>query len=516
MEDHIFSTPDREQLKAQDIPMRKIEQQLQLFQQGIPFVDLVSAAKIGNGILAFDDSTRRKYIKLYNDSSLEPLKFVPASGAASRMFKSLHEFVKGFNPSEDNLEQFLQQSEYQNLQAFFSEIENFAFYPESFQAFQQKFPKYQEWSVDRILFEYVQFLLKKSGLDYENLPKGLVPFHRYGKDYAVTAFEEHLMEAATYASRNGEADIHFTVTEDSLEKFKNTFAEIRERVEAETKMTYNISYSFQKKSTDTLAVNFQNQPFRGEEGKLILRPGGHGALLENLNELDADVIFVKNIDNVVTGENLAEITDYKKMLAGVLLSVQKQIADILNIIDEGKFSEETLRQANNLRREYFSIKTEMKSATEVKTFLNTPIRICGMVENQGAPGGGPFWVKDEKGTISLQIVEGAQIDNDNAIQHQISQDATHFNPVDLVCGVRDYQGNKFDLTHFVNPKEGFISKKSKNGQNLKALELPGLWNGGMAFWNTIFVEVPLITFNPVKTVIDLLKPSHQPKLQRDE
>ena len=350
--------------------------------------------------------------------------------------------------------------------------------------------------------------MQEDGLNFSNLPKGLVPFHGY-ENYSATAFEEHLVEASKYAAKDGKAKLHFTVTEDHLEKFKSTFQAIKDRVEKQTETEFEIEYSFQKKSTDTIAVDFDNRPFRDDEGKILFRPGGHGALIENLNDLDTDLIFIKNIDNVIKQENLETIVSYKKVLAGELINVQEKIFEVLNRIDQDGFNKHILAAANDLLEEKLSVKTRLETEEDVRNFLDRPIRICGMVENQGAPGGGPFWVKDGEGNISLQIIEGAQMDTDDPAQNEIAQNATHFNPVDLVCSVRNYKGEKFDLTKYVNPKKGFITQKSKFGRNLKALELPGLWNGGMAYWNTMFVEVPIITFNPVKNVVDLLNENHQ-------
>jgi hypothetical protein len=340
------------------------------------------------------------------------------------------------------------------------------------------------------------------------MPKGLVPFHNY-KDYVSTAFEEHLVEAAAFASLDKKANVHFTVTENHLAKFKETFKIIKDRLEKATGVEFEVDYSFQKKTTDTIAVDSENQPFRVQDNEILFRPGGHGALIENLNDIDTDLIFIKNIDNVIKQEHLETISIYKKALAGELINVQERSFEILKRLDKDGFNNKILKAANNLLDEKLSVKTELKNEEDVRNVLNRPIRICGMVPNEGAPGGGPFWVKDGQGNISLQIVEGAQMDIENPEQNEIAKNATHFNPVDLVCSVKNYKGEKFDLTKFVNPDNCFITNKSKDGRNLKALELPGLWNGAMAYWNTIFVEVPIITFNPVKNVVDLLNENHQ-------
>lgn len=508
MESLPLTKKDEAQLEAHGISKAEIIQQIETFRKDIHYVSLISAAKIGDGILQLKETQKRQYISLYEDSSLQTLKFVPASGAATRMFKYLHRFLEEYQPEEQNLEDFLNQTGQEQPKLFFEYLKHFAFYDEVLKELERIEPDYKSypWGKQYILF--AKTLLTKEGLDYSNLPKGLVPFHQYKKE-VHTAFEEHLWEAAIYASDNGKARLHFTVTQESIEKFKVVFEKIEQRVSDATGILFQISYSVQKKSTNTIAVNNDNTPFRKSDGSLYFRPGGHGALIENLNEMHDDLIFIKNIDNVVVEKNLEVVADYKKALAGILISVQKQCFELLEKIDHNNFTASDLCKANELLQEKLSLKTELTSELEVKKLLNRPIRVCGMVKNEGAPGGGPFWVKDAEGQVSLQIVEGAQIDADNVNQKSILENATHFNPVDLVCGVRNYQGKKFDLNNFVDSEKGIITRKTSEGKPLKALELPGLWNGGMAFWNTIFVEVPLVTFNPVKTVTDLLKPAHQ-------
>jgi len=303
--------------------------------------------------------------------------------------------------------------------------------------------------------------------------------------------------------------LHFTFSEKHLLFFKEEFKNIKSRISRKTKKTFHISYSFQKKETDTLAVNEDNQPFRDEKGKLVFRPSGHGALLENLNEVNADIVFIKNIDNVATQEYVEEIAQYKKVLAGKLLQLQGKIFGYLKEM-EGEVSLEKIKEIQSFIWNELDIKEIPGGISATRSFLNRPLRVCGVVKNTGAPGGGPFWVKDHEGNVSLQIVEKSQIDLTVDHQRSVINEATHFNPVDIVCGLRDYEGNKFDLRQFTDSSLGFISKKSENGRPLKALELPGLWNGSMAHWNTVFVEVPLITFNPVKTVNDLLRKEHRP------
>lgn len=503
-----LTNEDAEQIKQYGLDRDTVLKQLETFKEGIPKVELVSAANIGEGIQAFSEEEVQLFSNKYNDSKLERIKFIPASGAASRMFKDLHQFLADYRSENTSLDKFLAEQDSDLLKKFFNGMKNFAFYKEVVAEAEKNNPNYPQLSEDKQKYIFVETLLKKDGLNFSNLPKGLVPFHGY-ENHSATAFEEHLIEASKYAAKNGKAKLHFTVTENHLEKFKSTFREIKDRVEKQTETEFEITYSFQKKSTDTIAVDFDNQPFRDDEGKILFRPGGHGALIQNLNDIDTDLIFIKNIDNVIKQENIETIVTYKKALAGELINVQEKIFEVLNRIDQDGFNKHILAVANDLLQEKLSVKTTLKTEEDVRYFLDRPIRICGMVENQGAPGGGPFWVKDGEGNISLQIIEGAQMDVDNPGQHEIAQNATHFNPVDLVCGVKNYKGQKFDLTNYVNPNKGFITKKSKFGRNLKALELPGLWNGGMAYWNTMFVEVPVITFNPVKNVVDLLNKNHQ-------
>jgi len=359
-------------------------------------------------------------------------------------------------------------------------------------------------------------MLFKPGLELGNFPKGLVPFHKY-KEYTATAFEEHLYEAGNYAKKNNKAKLHFTVSKEHLDKFKKEYDEIRTRVEEQTGATFQIGFSFQEPKTDTIAVDTSNEIFRSTDEEMFFRPGGHGALIENLNNLDADLVFIKNIDNLVTKSNRDEVALHKKILAGKLLKVQQECFYYLEVIDSGDFSEINIQQIVDFAEDHLFVSfskgfeklSEDEKAAKLKQILNRPLRVCGMVKNEGEPGGGPFLVEFENGDASLQIIEGAQIDAKDPQQKEIAQNATHFNPVDLVCGLKDYNGEKFDLNEFVDPEMSFISSKTKDGKTLKALELPGLWNGAMAKWNTVFVEVPVSTFNPVKTVADLLKPTHQ-------
>lgn len=361
----------------------------------------------------------------------------------------------------------------------------------------------------------VSALLEAAGLNYGSLPKGLLKFHKY-EDGNRTPVEEHLVEGALYAAnKNGKVNVHFTVSPEHRALFK---ALVDEKASAYAKkygVDYNVSFSEQKPSTDTIAADMENKPFR-DNGKLLFRPGGHGALIENLNDLDADIIFIKNIDNVVPDKMKGDTVLYKKLIAGVLVALQQKTFSYLQLLDSGKYThDQVLEILQFLQKNLHCKNPEVKNledselAIYLKKKLNRPMRVCGMVKNVGEPGGGPFLAYNSDGTISLQILESSQIDMKDPAKKEMFEKGTHFNPVDLVCAVRDYKGHKFDLVKYVDKATGFISYKSKNGKDLKALELPGLWNGAMSDWNTVFVEVPLSTFNPVKTVNDLLRAQHQ-------
>ena len=445
----MFTPSDLAQLQARGISEEKALKQLQSFATGFPELDIVSAASVGNGVLNPTEEEIDAYVKAWQDYLNEGhtvLKFVPASGAASRMFKDLFEYLETGERTKF-------------IDKFLTEKEHFAFAPQLAGLDEQA---------------AVSHLLKD--MNYGNLPKGLLLFHSY-EDGARTPALEHLVEGAMYAASKGEVNIHFTVSHEHLPLFQAHLAEYQAAYEEKLGVKFHISYSEQKPSTDTLAANPDGTPFRTADGKLLFRPGGHGALIENLNEQEADVIFIKNIDNVVPDRLKGDTVRYKQLLAGVLVTEQKKVFE--------KLQDPTL-------------------TADQKAKLQRPLRVCGVVKNTGEPGGGPFLVREEDGTISCQILESSQI-ADPALMQQ----ATHFNPVDLVCATRDAEGKPYYLPDFVDEKTGFISHKSKDGKELLALELPGLWNGAMSRWNTIFVEVPVSTFNPVKTVNDLLRAEHQ-------
>ncbi len=516
-----FSLKDTEQIKAKGLTLEAVEHQMELFQNGLPYSNLVAPAVVDDGILKLSEKERDGFINIYENKvdDISVIKFVPASGAATRMFKFLFQFLKSYDPEKESINSYINNNNDRDLYTFLVGLEKFPFYESVRASLLKNYPDYESMSSNDQYLLFIKAMLDSDKLDYGNSPKGLLPFHEYKNQVISTAFEEHLFETALYTSQKKPVKIHFTISEKYKDRFNEEFKRIQDKVEQKTGSKFDISFSYQKQSTDTIAVTPDNEPFRNQDGSILFRPSGHGALVENLNELDADVIFMKNIDNVVVYRYKVEVACYKKMLGGILLDIQEKVFQYLNELDSKTFEEAELEPVVNFMTDEMQIKFSrefQKYKTKyqieyIKEKLNRPIRICGMVKNEGEPGGGPFWVKNENGEVSLQIVESAQIDLKNKKQKSIFKGSTHFNPVDVVCGVRNYKGEKFNLKKFVDPNAAFITDKTKSGKDLKALELPGLWNGTMANWNTIFVEVPLITFNPVKTVNDLLKAPHQIK-----
>lgn len=505
----MLTLQDKELIAKKGISEQKIAEQLACFEKGFPYLKLDAAASVERGILALDEPEQKAYLDAWNDyvkGNNTIVKFVPASGAASRMFKNLFEFLGAdYDEPSTKFEQ-----------EFFNNIEKFAFYQDLNEACKRNHGADIPALVAKKDYKaVVASLLNEAGLNYGALPKGLLKFHKY-EDGARTPLEEHLVEGALYASgKSGKVNVHFTVSTEHKELFKALVAEKVKKYADKYNVDYNVSFSEQKPSTDTIAADMENNPFRDGE-KLLFRPGGHGALIENLNDLDADVIFIKNIDNVVPDKLKDDTVLYKKLIAGVLVALQKQAFEYLHLLDSGKYTQEQIRGIIQfVQQKLFCKNPETKDLEDselviyLKNKLNRPMRVCGMVKNVGEPGGGPFLAYNPDGTVSLQILESSQIDMSNPAAKEMFEKGTHFNPVDLVCAVRDYKGHKFDLTKYVDKATGFISYKSKNGKDLKALELPGLWNGAMSDWNTVFVEVSLSTFNPVKTVNDLLRPQHQ-------
>ena len=505
----MFTEADKKQIEGRGMTVTQVERQLVQHREGFPFLKIEAAAAVDKGIIAPDESAQKEAVKLWEDYKHEGhkvVKFVPASGAASRMFKNMFAFLSAdYDTPQTDFEK-----------TFFDNIRKFAFRKALCKKCRENNGKSaRELITDGNYKAVVANMLTAEGLDYGQLPKGLLLFHEY-EDGARTPMEEHLVEAAFYASSDGEANVHFTVSHDHLHLFEQRVAEKKDYYEKKFGVKFNVSFSEQKPSTDTIAANPDGTPFRNEDGSLLFRPGGHGALIENLNDIDADVIFVKNIDNVVPDHLKDTTVRWKQIIAGVLVKMQRKAFNYLEILDSGQYNHETLEEIIRfVQRDLCCRKTDIKELEDaelvcyLKHKLNRPMRVCGVVKNVGEPGGGPFLAYNQDGTVSLQILESSQIDKDNAEYMKMFTSGTHFNPVDLVCATRDYKGHAFKLPQYVDHQTGFISSKSKNGKELKALELPGLWNGAMSDWNTIFVEVPLATFNPVKTVNDLLRDSHQ-------
>ena len=477
----MFTKEDLSQIKNHGLTPEAVECQLENFRCGFPFLNVVRAASPGDGVRVASEAEVDAAVAHYDAAAerLGVVKFVPASGAATRMFKELFEFV-----NEDKRGK--------GIDTLVGNIEKFAFWPE----LRAVLPADAD---DKALVGAIV----GDGLGYGQKPKGLVTFHAYPEG-ARKAVEEHLVEGAAYATAAGVAKIHFTVSPEHRAGFESLLAEKVPVYEKRFGIRYDISFSVQKPSTDTIAVNPDNTPFRQDDGTLLFRPAGHGALIENLNEIDADIVFIKNIDNVTTDARRGDTIRYKKALAGMLLELQEQAFEYLRALEVG--GAELTPVAEFIERKLcVKLPADYNSAM-LKAVLDRPIRLCGMVRNEGEPGGGPFWVANPDGTESLQIAESSQI---APADLPLMEGATHFNPVDLVCGVRDSKGGKFDLRRYTDPSTGFISSKSSGGRDLRAQELPGLWNGAMANWNTVFVDVPITTFSPVKVVQDLLRPQHQ-------
>lgn len=499
----MLTQQDLKQIAQRGISEEQIETQLKQFETGFPFLKLEAAAAVGRGIIAPSEAKRSQYVdawQRYKAEGRRVVKFVPASGAASRMFKNMFAFVDAdYDVPTTDFEK-----------KYFQEIEKFAFYD----ALDAVCRKNEGKGIKALMSEgkykaVAANMLRPEGLNYGQLPKGMLLFHKYDEG-ARTPMEEHLVEGALYAASNGEAHVHFTVSHEHIDFFKQKVAEKADGFAKKYGIKYDITFSEQKPSTDTVAANPDNTPFREADGRLLFRPGGHGALIENLNEIEADVIFIKNIDNVVPDRLKPETVEWKQVIAGVLVTLQKKAFEYLRQLDKGA-SDEQLREMAAFVEKCLCVdpKGNKVDADYLRRKLNRPMRVCGVVKNVGEPGGGPFLTYNQDGTVSLQILESSQIDKSNEEYMKMFTEGTHFNPVDLVCAVKDYEGKAFDLPKYVDKTTGFISSKSKNGKELKALELPGLWNGAMSDWSTVFVEVPLGTFNPVKTVNDLLREQHQ-------
>lgn len=488
----MFTDNDLTYISSKGISLESIGRQLNSFKTSFPFLNVVSAATPKRGIKVMSDDEIKSAYNAYLENKLSLVKFVPASGAASRMFKDLFQSMESGELNGTS-------------RKFVENIASFAFYDPSL--FDGETP-----------LEIIESVLTEKGLNYGSLPKGVLKFHKYGTE-TRTPLEEHLVEGALYCRcADSSVNMVVTVSAEHLEVFKDLLETVRNKYEKRYGVKYNVTFTLQSPSTDTIAATEDNQPFRKGDGSLLFRPGGHGALINNLNETDADILIIKNIDNVVREDFIQDTILWKKLLIGrVAMSRESTFSYIskLNSSLKGGNKFEIAKLCEEIKgylESEYCLSLPEVAQSELPDLLlsklNRPIRVCGMVRNQGEPGGGPFVVRDADGSTSLQILESVQLDPSNPDTAHLFASGTHFNPVDLVCSITNYRGERFDLIQYIDHNAGFISSKSYEGRILKALELPGLWNGAMSDWNTIFVEVPLTTFNPVKTVMDLLRDEH--------
>jgi hypothetical protein len=510
-----FSEDDLKQLKTLGISLEQAIWQLSVLEKGPHYLSIVGPCTLGNGILALEKDKASALARLFEDaaSQLEIIKFVPASGAASRMFKALMAW-KDKAEDQDFLERQAKKGDESALDVkeFLENINKFPFWDDIVKAAEQQGFNAESLFEKKSFGVLISLVLDDKGLFFSNMPKGLIPFHLYD-DGPRTAVVEHLVEAILYAKgRQNCCRLHFTVDRQKSAVFQSHAKEGAKALEKKQNVKFVLDFSEQNPSTNTLAVTPEKKLFRLADGSLFFRPGGHGALLENLSKMDADLIFINNIDNVVRDQDKEERAFFKKVLAGFLLEVQKNIFNFIEKLDTIDPDDMVLKKASAFATQTLNLDVQNRSGNDLRLFLlkkfNRPLRVCGMVKNQGDPGGAPFWVRGTDKSISIQIVEGAQINQNFATQKNLFLSSTHFNPVDIVCAFKDRFGNPFNLKDFVDEKAVFISEKSKDGAKLLALELPGLWNGSMAFWNSIFIDIPMVAYNPVKKITDLLKPSH--------
>lgn len=506
----MLTKEDLAYIEERGMDAAQVENQLKRFATGFPYLEIKDAARAGQGITVLtpeqENAAIERWKKFLADGG-DVCKFVPASGAASRMFKSLFAFVDGAEnvPAEGS-----------DVAKLIAEIDKVAFIADLNEATKRLYGKtVGELKNEGLFKELIAAIIKPEGLNYGGLPKGLLKFHSYAEG-SRTPVEEQLAEGAqTAANGNGDVKMHFTVSANHRKLFEEKISEVADKMGKERKVKFNVSLSEQKPQTDTVAANPDNTPFH-EEGHLLFRPGGHGALIENLNDIDATVVFIKNIDNVVPDSLRDATVRYKQILGGYMIQLHDRIQLYLDQLATGDYDRGHLQEMLHFLHFAFSISdraidglNDVDVAMYIHEKLNRPLRVCGMVKNEGEPGGGPFIAVNPDGSASLQILESTQIDPANEEYKKMMATATHFNPVDLVCYVKDRNGEKFNLPKYIDPNTGFISSKSSHGHELRAMELPGLWNGAMSDWNTAFIEVPIATFNPVKTVNDLLRPAHQ-------
>ena len=511
----------KESTNRPDISFEKMINQLEIFEKGVPYIHLFKRCTVGDGIVNLSNEDEIKYLNLFERKAgdFDITKFVPASGAASRMFKKLEVLMitKSLTFSEVKKRAEDGNADCSAAVKFIEDIKNFAFSSDLQNRIGSDGNDINQWLKEENYQKIIEYTITEIGLNYSNLPKGAIKFHRYIEE-CRTAFEEHLIEALNYCNgTNNISKIHFTISHEHQKEFDKIIDGFRKRKSISSESLI-IDFSNQKKSTNTVAVDVNNKPFYDKNGNIVFRPGGHGALLQNLDGIDSDFIFIKNIDNVCHDHFKGDTFRFKKILGGILISLQKKMFKYLPVLLKENVRNNYLSEVINFAKNELQIHIPDDilnlPADEKRKYLfkllNRPIRVCGMVLNEGHPGGGPFWVIDQNNKISKQVVEKSQVDPDNQQQMKILNSATHFSPVDFVCGVKDYRGSKFKLDEFSNPNSGLITNKTFEGRELKALELPGLWNGGMANWISIFVQVPGTTFNPVKEVNDLLLQAHQP------
>jgi len=514
-----FSSNDFVQIYNRGISFDAILKQLKSFKKGIAKSNLIRPATIDDGILSLSDEEFQQKALFFDQQKdkFKIKKFVPASGAATRMYKFLTAFVNDFDITKETINAYINRKNDKELAIFIVGMEKFPFFREVDEKLREIYPEFEALERDYKNYYFINLLLSPDYFNSANKPKAVLPFHQYDTHIA-NPIEEHLNECVHYASSKNVSNLHFTVSEIHQNLFEKAVDEIKEKIEKPSGINIDIGYSYQSKRTDSITIDEKNKLVKDKNDNLIFRPGGHGALIENLNNLDADVIFIKNIDNVIQN-HIDQITLYKKALAGVMVEMQQKVFEYLTLIDQEKVEENKIDEIRLFLEKGFNVEmttdfnkfTFENKISKLKELLDRPIRICGMVKNEGEPGGGPFWVMNKKGIKSLQIVETSQVDLEDKKQKKILAEATHFNPVDLVCGIKNYRNEKFNLLQYVDQTAGFIVEKSVDGKLVKNYELPGLWNGSMANWLTVFVSVPLITFNPVKTVNDLLKAAHQPQ-----
>lgn len=493
----MYTQDDIRQIEERGTSMQTVEAQVERFAKGFPWLDIVAAATPEAGINVLDEKALAEAVA-YADSAkvAGKCKFVPASGAASRMFKDIFagmaKLEEGSSLDADAAASKLA-----------AKIKDFAFYTD------EMFGEPEDSDAYRL--SVTQKVLTDKGLGYGSKPKGVIRFHRYADGECRTAFAEHLVEGQDYM-RNADGSVNLTVTisPEHKELFEAAYAEVKEKYEAKYGVKYNIRFTYQDKATDTIAVDMENKPFRTAEGTLLFRPAGHGALIHNLNKVEEELVSIKNIDNVAYERLLPVTAQYKKALMGKCLMLRDQIFKYIEALDNGATEALCAEVEAFMQKEFcVTLPACADKAAALREKLNRPIRVCGMVRNLGEPGGGPFIVRDAQGATSLQILESVQINKADEAASKMLSEATHFNPVDIVCCLKDKDGKNFNLLEHVDDNAGFISLKSFQGRELKALELPGLWNGAMSDWNTSFIEVPVETFNPVKVVLDLLRPAHQ-------